>query len=165
VAANRALAPVLLHNAGVSRRCGHSNSKERSMKHTLIAAIVASLVLVPGLATAKPSLRDVPEIEDPLFAVALAKEVADHCDSLSARFFKGLGELRRLRARANQLGYTDTEIRAYISSDAEKSRMRAKGERFLAQNGVSYEKTETFCTFGRAEIKKNSAIGVLLRAK
>ncbi|WP_293573179.1 DUF5333 domain-containing protein [Phaeobacter sp.] len=131
----------------------------------LVAAIAAAVLFQPGAAAAKPSLRDVPEIENPLFAVAVAKEVADHCDRLSARLFKGLGELRRLRARANDLGYSDTEIRAYISSDAEKKRMRAKGERFLAQNGVSYEKTETFCTFGRAEIEKNSAIGVLLRAK
>ncbi|CAM3620566.1 DUF5333 domain-containing protein [Phaeobacter inhibens] len=132
---------------------------------TLIATCATCLMLLPTAAAAKPSLRDVQEIEDPLFAVALAKEVSDHCDSISARYFKGLTELRRLRARANALGYTDTEIRAYIGSDTEKNRMRAKGERFLAQNGVSYEKTETFCAFGRAEIKKNSAIGVLLRAK
>ncbi|MFS4582715.1 DUF5333 domain-containing protein [Phaeobacter sp. C3_T13_0] len=131
----------------------------------LIVTCATCLLLLPTMATAKPSLRDVKEIEDPLFAVALAKEVSDHCDSISARYLKGLTELRRLRARANGLGYTDTEIRAYIGSDKEKTRMRAKGERFLAQNGVSYEKTETFCTFGRAEIKKNSAIGVLLRAK
>ncbi|MFV1548053.1 DUF5333 domain-containing protein [Phaeobacter sp. JH209C] len=135
----------------------------------LIATCAACLMLLPSMGAAKPSLRDVQEIEDPLFAVALAKEVSDHCDAITARYFKGLTELRRLRARANALGYTDTEIRAYIGSDEEKARMRAKGERFLAQNGVSYEKsyekTETFCTFGRAEIKKNSAIGVLLRAK
>ncbi|WP_072506304.1 DUF5333 domain-containing protein [Phaeobacter porticola] len=132
---------------------------------SLIASCATCLLLLPTSAAAKSSLRDVQEIEDPLFAVAVAKEVADHCDSISARFFKGLTELRRLKARANELGYSDTEIRAYIGSDSEKTRMRAKGERFLAQNGVSYEKTETFCTFGRAEIKKNSAIGVLLRAK
>lgn len=119
----------------------------------------------PLAAGDKPLLRDVPEIENPLFAVAVAKEVSDHCDSISARYLRGLGELQRLRSRANKLGYSDAEIRAYVESDSEKARMRAKGEKLLAQNGVSYAKPESFCTYGRAEIKSNSAIGVLLRAK
>ncbi|MGR3758791.1 DUF5333 domain-containing protein [Roseobacteraceae bacterium NS-SX3] len=132
---------------------------------TLIAAAAAAAALLPGAGFAKPALRDVPEIEEPLFAVAVAKEVADHCNSIKARFFRGLAELNRLRSLANDLGYSDAEIRAYIESDAEKARMRAKGEALLAQNGVTYEQPETFCAYGRAEIKKNSAIGVLLRAK
>ena len=43
--------------------------------------------------------------------------------------------------------------------------MRAKGERLLRQAGVKLDQPETFCAYGLAEIKKNSAIGVLLRAK
>jgi len=125
----------------------------------------AALAVAPVAAFAKPPLRSVAEIEEPLFAVAVAKEVSDHCDSLTARFWKGVGELRRLRTRANELGYSDSEIRAYIGSDTEKARMRAKGEALFESRGVSYNKPETFCAFGRAEIKKNSAIGVLLRAK
>ncbi|MEY8801159.1 DUF5333 domain-containing protein [Leisingera sp. XS_AS12] len=132
---------------------------------TLTAATLTLVLALPVAALAKPSLRDVAEIEDPLFAVAVAKEVADHCDSIAPRYFKGLGELRRLKSRANALGYSDAEIREYIESDDEKARMRAKGERLLAQNGVSYGEPETFCAYGRAEIEKNSAIGVLLRAK
>ncbi|MEX0304633.1 MAG: DUF5333 domain-containing protein [Leisingera sp.] len=131
----------------------------------LIAAVLSAAVALPATALAKPSLREVQEIEDPLFAVAVAKEVADYCDRISPRYLKGLGELRRLKSRANALGYTDAEIRDYIESDAEKSRMRAKGERLLAQNGVNYGEPETFCAYGRGEIEKNSAIGVLLRAK
>lgn len=132
------------------------------MKRALIAS---ALIAVAAPAAAKPSLRDVPEIEDPLFAVAVAKEVADYCDDIAPRYIKGLGQLRRLKARANALGYSDTEIREYVDSDTEKARMRAKGERLLAQNGVTYADPETFCAYGRAEIEKNSAIGVLLRAK
>lgn len=139
------------------------------MKHALIVPAVAlslvSFASVPLAAQAKPSLSAVAEIEEPLFAVALAKEVADHCDSLAPRFFRGLSELRKLKSRANALGYTDSEIKDYIESDDEKARMRVKGEAFLASNGVRYEQPETFCAFGRAEIENNSAIGVLLRAK
>lgn len=132
----------------------------------MTAVLAATMAVVtPQTAMAKPSLRDVPEIESPLFAVAVAKEIADHCETIAARYIKGLGELRRLRARANKLGYSDAEIRAYVESDSEKARMRAKGEQLLAQNGVSYANPESFCVYGHAEIKSNSAIGVLLRAK
>lgn len=132
-----------------------------------VLAAAASVFLTASVAAgeARPSLRDVPEIENPLFAVAVASEVADQCDSIAARTLVGLNELYRIKGRANALGYSDKEIRAYIKSDQEKSRMRAKGERLLTQKGVKLDQPETFCTYGLAEIEKNSAIGVLLRAK
>ena len=138
----------------------------RKLTHKVAQCLAfTAAAVVPQMALAKPALRDVAEIENPLFAVAVAKEVADHCDTIAPRYLKGLGELRRLKARANELGYSDQEIRDHVESKTEKARMRAKGERLLAENGVSYDKPETFCAYGRAEIKNNSAIGVLLRAK
>ncbi|WP_068241581.1 DUF5333 domain-containing protein [Tritonibacter horizontis] len=129
--------------------------------------MLASVLAVSATAgEARPSLRDVPEIENPLFAVAVASEVADSCNHrLAPRTLKGLNQLYQIRSRANALGYSDSEIKAYIKSDQEKSRMRAKGERLLTQEGVKLDQPETFCAYGLAEIEKNSAIGVLLRAK
>ena len=129
--------------------------------------MLASVLAVSATAgEARPSLRDVPEIENPLFAVAVASEVADSCSHrLAPRTLKGLNQLYQIRSRANALGYSDSEIKAYIKSDQEKSRMRAKGERLLTQEGVKLDQPETFCAYGLAEIEKNSAIGVLLRAK
>lgn len=134
---------------------------------TLIQAggLALALAVSATAGEARPSLRDVPEIENPLFAVAVASEVAESCDRLAPRTLKGLNQLYRIRARANALGYSDSEIKAYIKSDQEKSRMRAKGERLLTQEGVKLDQPETFCSYGLAEIEKNSAIGVLLRAK
>lgn len=129
----------------------------------LTAALVAALPVTA--AVAKPHLRDVAEIENTLFVVALADELSKKCDSLSARRLKGLGILLDVRARANRLGYSDDEIRAYVESAAEKSRMRAKGETYLKANGVVIGQAETYCAFGRAEIEKSSAIGALLRAR
>jgi hypothetical protein len=134
------------------------------VKSVVLAGTVL-VTLTTGLAFAKPSLREIPEIENALFSVAVANEVRKKCDSIGGRMFKGMGVLRRLRARANELGYSDAEIRAYVESDAEKARMRAKGKRLLAASGVSYDKPETFCAYGRAEIAKSSAIGALLKAK
>lgn len=160
-----ALGQPLLNNDLWSETCGVSYVKEILMRVVSLVMASAVAILAPQVLAAKPSLRDVAEIENPLFAVAVAKEVADHCDSIAPRYMKGLGELRRLKARANELGYSDKEIRAHVESKTEKARMRAKGEKLLAQNGVLYDQPETFCAYGRAEIKNNSAIGVLLRAK
>lgn len=128
-------------------------------------AVLALILIVPATATlARPSLRDVPEIENIIFAAALAHEVSEKCPSIKARKMKALGMAWQLRSRANGLGYSDGEIRAYVESDSEKARMRSKGEKFLKANGVDYGNPQSFCTYGNAEIAKSSAVGVLLKA-
>tara|TARA_Y100000815_G_scaffold147649_1_gene133562 strand:- start:811 stop:1329 length:519 start_codon:yes stop_codon:yes gene_type:complete len=160
--------PLLL-NSGAERGAHALSMKGKSMM-TRFAKPAVAAALILGLSAAspalsKPSLRDVPEIENSLFSIAIADEVRDQCDGINARLLKAIGQLRALKARANDLGYSDDEIRAYVESDGEKARMRAKGEAFLKQNGVRLDAPETFCAFGHAEIAKNSAIGALLRAR
>ena len=130
------------------------------VKVTALAALIAT----PAVAEAKPPLRDVKEIDDELYYIAIANEISEYCPSISGRRLKAIGVMWGLKSKANKLGYSDGEIRAYVDSDTEKDRMRAKGETYLAQNGVSYDKPNSFCTLGRAEIERNSAIGVYLRA-
>ncbi|WP_171178281.1 DUF5333 domain-containing protein [Ruegeria sp. HKCCD8929] len=132
---------------------------------SVLKTVALSLLLTaPTLAQAKPSLREVKEIDNELYYIAIANEISKQCDAIAGRRMKAIGVMWRLRSKANSLGYSDSEIRAYVESDAEKARMRAKGEAYLAQKGVTYERPETFCALGRAEIKRNSAIGVYLRA-
>ncbi|WP_420584439.1 DUF5333 domain-containing protein [Ruegeria sp.] len=126
-------------------------------------ALLAVLAL-PTVAEAKPPLRDVKEIDDQLYYIAIANEISEVCPSISGRRLKAIGVMWDLRSQAHKLGYSDKEIRAYVESDAEKDRMRAKGEAYLAQHGVSYDNPNTFCTLGQKEIERNSAIGVYLRA-
>lgn len=135
------------------------------MTRSLIVAVALCTSLLPVAAVAKPSLRDVPQVENIIFAAAVAHEVSKNCRSIKERRMKALGMAWDLRSYANKLGYSDAEIRAYVESDSEKARMRAKGERYLKANGVDYGTPETFCVFGHAEIDKSSAIGALLRAK
>ena len=135
-------------------------------KLALTAALAAMTAAAsPVAAQDKPSMRDVPEIENKLFAAAVGHEISEICPTISARRMKALGQAWQLRSRANELGYSDAEIREYVESDAEKARMRAKGEAWLKANGAVYGQPETFCAVGRAEIEKKSAIGALLRAK
>ncbi|MDA7963067.1 DUF5333 domain-containing protein [Ruegeria sp.] len=126
-------------------------------------ALITALTL-PAMAAAKPPLRDVKEIDNELYYIAIANEISEYCPSISGRRMKAIGVMWGLRNTANKMGYSDSEIRAYVESDAEKDRMRAKGEAYLAQHGVSYGNPNSFCTLGRAEIERNSAIGVYLKA-
>jgi len=135
------------------------------MTRILSAVIAFCVTTFPGAVAAKPSLRDVPQVENIIFAAALAHEISGRCPSINPRKLKALRLALQLRSKANDLGYTDAEIRTYVESDVEKARMRAKGELFLKANGVDYGSSETFCVFGHAEIDKSSAIGALLRAK
>ncbi|KUJ79313.1 DUF5333 domain-containing protein [Ruegeria profundi] len=125
---------------------------------------ILSVLALPMVAEAKPPLRDVKEIDDELYYIAIANEISEYCPSISGRRLKAIGVMWGLKSTANNLGYSDDEIRAYVESDAEKDRMRAKGEAYLAQNGVSYEDQNSFCALGRKEIERNSAVGVYLRA-
>ncbi|WP_286193625.1 DUF5333 domain-containing protein [Tropicibacter sp. R16_0] len=135
------------------------------IKYAVFATLVALPVTIPATAEAKPPLREVSEIDNELYYIAIANEIAEICDGISGRRMKAIGVMWGLRSKANKLGYSDDEIRAYVESDTEKARMRAKGESYLAANGAKYGKPETFCALGRTEINKNSAIGVYLRAK
>ena len=147
----------------MTRACPDTAAPLAGLLWPALATAVAAAT--PAVAAdAKPSLRDVPEIEDPLFAIAIADEVRDQCPEISGRVMKGLAMLYQLRSRANELGYSDAEIRAYVESKTEKARMRAKGEAFVTARGVDLDDPQTFCAFGRAEIAKNSAIGALLKA-
>ncbi|WP_377189841.1 DUF5333 domain-containing protein [Ruegeria meonggei] len=125
---------------------------------------LVSLMTLPVMAEAKPPLREVKEIDNELYYIAIANEISEYCPSISGRRMKAIGVMWGLRSKANKLGYSDKEIRDYVGSDAEKDRMRAKGEAYLAQNNVAYDNPNSFCALGRAEIERNSAIGVYLRA-
>ncbi|MBO9402762.1 DUF5333 domain-containing protein [Shimia sp. R9_1] len=134
------------------------------MKRLMSAVVLGSLVLAGG-ASAKPSLRDVKEIYEPLYWALVAFEIADVCDSLDGRKLKGATDGWALVRKARQLGYTNEEIQSFLDSDDEKARMRARGEAYFKHKGASYDNPETFCALGRAEIERNSQIGVYLRAK
>ena len=130
-----------------------------------ILALALTAGMVPAAVTAKPPLREVREITDALLWVGLADEIRKKCDRIDGRVVKGLLTLNAIRNRAEALGYSDAEIEAYRKSDTEKAVLRERGEAYLQANGVDLGVKTDYCTLGRAEIEKNSQIGVLLKAK
>ncbi len=130
-------------------------------------AVTFSLIfsLAATGAFAKPSLRSVDVVEDGLFTIAVADKLRKECDGLAGKILKALSQLSDLQDYASSLGYSDAEIKAYVDSDAEKNRMKAKRDAYLIKQGVVKSDPATYCAAGRAEIQKSSRIGALLRAR
>ena len=136
----------------------------QSFTRLIIASFVAAALLLSTPAFAA-GLQDETKINNGLLAVGIADEIRNRCDSISARTFTALGFLNGLKREARAKGYSNDEINAYTKSNAEKAKMRKRGQGYLAQNGASTSDAASMCRLGRAEIAKRSQIGVLLRAR
>ena len=135
------------------------------MSRSVFGLALAAAMTVSSAAAAKPSLSQVAYVDDGLFYVAVADVIRKGCGDINARLFKAIGVLRDLKNHASSLGYSDAEIEAFVESDAEKDRMRARGSKLFKSRGVNPENPEDLCRMGREEIAQKSPIGVLLRAK
>ncbi|WP_299416578.1 DUF5333 domain-containing protein [uncultured Sulfitobacter sp.] len=133
------------------------------MRHLFL--VLGIVVLSAGSVAAQQKLRDVKSIDDAVFDVAVADKIRKECPEISARVVRALNLYRKTRAEAKALGFTDAEIKAYGDSEAEKARMRAKGEAYLRRHGVVASDPQSYCAVGRKEIQKSSRIGSLLREK
>lgn len=133
------------------------------MKFVMSALLGLALVATP--AAAKPPLREVAKIDDALLDLGVADLIRKNCPTISARMIKAVSYVWGLKSDARAMGYTDAEIDAYVDSDAEKARMRARGASFFKARGVDTSDPQSYCRLGLAEIQKSSRIGSLLRAK
>lgn len=133
------------------------------MRHFILT--VSLLALSAGTVIAKPPLRDVAQIDNAVFDVAVADQIRKKCDDIAPRIITALSLYRETRKLARKLGYTDDEIEAYGDSKVEKARMRAKGEAYMRANGVVTSDPQSYCALGRKEIQKASRIGSMLREK
>lgn len=136
------------------------------MRNVMVLSVLTVLtVLTAGVAQARPALQDVEKIENGLFAIAVADKIRRECDGISGRLFRARRVLRDLADHATGLGYSDAEIRTYVDSDVEKTRMRARRDAYLSDQGVVKSDPSTYCAVGRTEIQKSSDIGGLLRER
>lgn len=145
-----------------------SQSKEMngmSKVFTLSAIAAAALIVATQTAFAKPALKDVSYISNSFVQFGIADEIRKNCDSIRPRMLRVVSFVNGLKSHAEGLGYTETEIDAYVDNDAEKKRLLGLAYTYMQANGVVKGQSETFCALGRAEIAKNSAAGRLLRAQ
>jgi hypothetical protein len=147
-----------------------TGARRISLRATAVVAAVLMALAVPVQAAVAagselPPLREVDEIDNGLLWVALADEIRKSCDDIDARILTAMWYLNSLKSTAREMGYNRDQVRAYLKSDEEKARMRARGEAYLAAHGVEPGDEAGLCKLGRAEIDRNSRIGALLKAK
>ena len=75
--------------------------------------IAFTLAIAASAASAKPPLREVPEIDGTILAVGIADEIRKNCPDISARLIRAVGVVNGLKGTARSLGYSDEEIDAY----------------------------------------------------
>lgn len=129
-------------------------------------ALTLSLIL--GLMAA-PAFARVPinqekHVNNVLLQGFIADQIADNCKTISARKFRALNELMKLRDYALAQGYSSDEVRGFVENKKEKARGKADAAAWLKAKGAEPGKAQAYCTIGEAEIAKKSLIGSLLRS-
>jgi hypothetical protein len=130
-------------------------------RSVLVLAFLA--VTQPAWAVDFQPLRVDPEISTGLRWIAAADAIRNTCPSIEERTFRALSTATGLLNRARALGYSFSEAKAYVDDGTEQARVKAEAMAYLRQAGAVDGNAESFCTVGRAEIARGSAIGVLIR--
>ncbi|OYW56655.1 MAG: hypothetical protein B7Z10_04895 [Rhodobacterales bacterium 32-66-7] len=131
---------------------------------TRLALALAALTLAtPALAELVP-INEEPYINETLLQGFIGDQIANTCPTIEARTMRALGELNSLRLYALDKGYTSDEIRAFIRSDEEKAKAKAKAAEWLKDRGAEPGNPDAYCAVGEAEIAADSLLGQLLRS-
>lgn len=125
----------------------------------------ATLSLTSPAAGAATGLKGETDINNGLLIAAVAEKIQRECSSIGARMFRARAYAHGLKDIAEDRGYTMAEIEAYVDDSDEKRKMRERRNAYFKSKGASNLDPDSLCVLGHAEIKKNSQIGQLLRAK
>lgn len=127
----------------------------------MITAAVVGLTLTATTASANPA--NVERVTEGLIAAGMAIELGDNCDGVSVRMLRGLSFLQGLKSHLQSLGYSNTEIDAYIDNRTEKDRLETIARQRLNSLGVRTDDPATYCTVARGQISQGTQVGQLLR--
>ncbi len=134
-------------------------------------AIVASLglpsaSLAATQAEVNDTLRNTPAIYNGLFTAALIKHVTDTCPAIDppGRLMR-VNHFLGLYNRARGLGFSRSQIEAFVEDKTEQARMRGIVEAHLQRAGVSPQSETEVCAYARAQIAERTALGRQLRER
>ncbi|MBI1172070.1 hypothetical protein GC209_11775 [bacterium] len=122
------------------------------------------LALPFGAAATPVPLPQEPHINDELRAAAAGDILRHTCPTISARLFVFLGRVQDLKSYAISKGYTPPEVKAFLDDDAQKARIKAEAEAYLAAAGAKPGDVESYCKVGRDEIARKTPMGQMLRS-
>lgn len=128
--------------------------------------LILCLVASPLRAAAEvdySKLRKDPRVHEELLAASKAYLIDEQCDELTIRRIYIVTTALSLSSHARGLGYSNSEISAYVDSPKEQARFRAIAEPWLASQGAKKGDKAGHCKVGRAEIDKETLLGSLLK--
>ncbi len=142
-----------------------SKTKRQAMKTPIVKtlALITGFAVIAGATAARSDLSQEPTVTEGLISVAIAYEISEQCDDISARRLRGITYLLSLKSEARNLGYTDAQIDAFVDNDAAQDRLEAIARQRLAGLGVVAGQEATYCDAGRAQIAARTTAGRLLR--
>lgn len=132
------------------------------------AAIVTAMVTSifgAALATDYSALRKDARVHQELTVAAIVYLVEKNCPNLERHMLRGAFRALSLQSYARGLGYTNRELSAFVDNLEEQDRFRAIAWPILADLGAVKGDSESFCAVGRAEMKRGSNVGAMLRAR
>ena len=83
-------------------------------------------------------------------------------ESFSARMFVVFDKMMQLRAYAEDQGYTEAEVKAFLKDKVQKARVKEAAMAYLVSQGAVEGDVESYCSVGRAEIAGGTLLGSLL---
>lgn len=137
----------------------------KTTRHILAAIAASTMTLMALPAVALEPLSQERYINDRLIAARIADRIRRECSSIDGRLIYAFQQARALKKYAQDKGYSDAKIDAFLDSDADKERIYAVAEDYIARNGAKAGDEESYCRLGRDEIAKKTVTGSLLNAK
>ncbi len=125
-----------------------------------VLAILAALTVTPASAQA---LADDAHVTEMLVAAQVGDLLRTTCPTASARMFVVLSEMLALETYAKSKGNDDAAIEAFLNSPAEKARIRALADAYLASAGAKAGDSASYCAAARAEVAAGTVAGSLIR--
>ena len=133
----------------------------------IVAALTAGLMTLGTLAPAAAlePLSQERYINDRLIAARIADRIRRECPTLDARMLYAYSQARALERYALDKGYTRQQVNAFLDDKAERKRIYAVADDYMARHGVKKGDPESYCRLGRQEIANRTVTGSLLVAK
>lgn len=131
---------------------------------TLIVTLLAAATLATPVAALEP-LSSEKYINDRLIAARIADRIRRECPTIDGRLVYAYGQARALERYALNKGYSREQIDAFLDSKADKARIYAMADDYMARKGVVKGDAESYCRLGRAEIEARTVTGSLLVSK
>ena len=125
--------------------------------------LTAILMASTASAEARVALKDDSKIENGLTLFAIGDRLDETCSDISVREFKTKAYALSLFNHARGLGYSASEIDAYLDSEPDKKRIKNRAATYLKSKGADLNSPASICEVGKKEVADQTSVGRYLR--